>query len=146
MAVFRAYSSKVYRFFEFVKKSPEANQEDRYYTYIHLNPKRTDFQGNLRDKIERKMELLIIFIILNLALYEDDNIKVFRTNPSGIVHYQNQPFTPEWVDEIIQIRSPNDPYLLPKDQFLDLYVRCTDCSRALDAWNIDETSSILDFF
>ena len=146
MAVFRAYSSKVYRFFEFVKKSPEANQEDRYYTYIHLNPKRTDFQGNLRDKIERKMELLIIFIILNLALYEDDNIKVFRTNPSGIVHYQNQPFTPEWVDEIIQIRSPNDPYLLPKDQFLDLYVKCTDCSRALDAWNIDETSSILDFF
>ena len=70
-------------------------------------------------------------MILRIALYESDQIPGFRTNPENKLHYDSIPFTAEWVDEVIEIRTMADPYLMSKEAYLHLYVNCTRCSNAL---------------
>ena len=134
MALFRAYCSKAYRFFEFVKVSPDATSDDARLTFIHLHPLKKDKTGAIRSIWEKKLDLVLVLLIVRLALYETDKILVFPSNKKRMEHYVNVPFSPAWIDEMMETRSPSDPYLLPKHQFLNLYVNCRNCSNAINAW------------
>ena len=141
MALFRAYCSKAYRFFEFVKTSPEISPEAARLTFLHLHPMKKDKSGAPRSVYEKKLDLILVLIIVRLALYETDHVLVFPTNKKRLEHYVNIPFSPAWIEEMMDTRFPSDPYLLPKQQFFHLYVDCQKCSNAINAWEGRDSSN-----
>ena len=132
MALFRAYCSKAYRFFEFAKWSNSPNVAQN--TCIHLHPRMKDKTGEFRSIWEMKLDLLLVLIIVRLALFETDNVPLFPTNRQRIEHYVNVPFSLAWYTEMVETRSSRDPYLLPKEHFVHFYIDRYNCANALDAW------------
>ena len=139
MTLFRAYCSKAFRFFEFAKWSN--SPDDARNTYIHLHPRLKDKTGAFRSAWEMKLDLLLVLIIVRLALFETDNVPLFPTNRQRIEHYVNVPFSLAWYNEMVETRSSRDPYLLPKEHFVQLYVERPNCANALDAWEGRTTPS-----
>ena len=134
IALMRAYCSKIFRFFEFVRTSSEATAEDVKNTFLLLHPFKKDTTGAIRSLWEMKIDITLVLLVLRLIFYETDNITFFSHNKEKIDHYNSLPFTPEWVDEMITVRSDSDPYLLPRRKFLYLYAEGKKCANAIEEW------------
>ena len=121
MGLFRLYSTKVYAFFHYGRKSEAASKKNT----ISLLYTADKDDGNMkRSDWEKKLDLLLVLVTGRLVFYTLDHVSHFECNPDRSLHLSSPFLSDEFMEEMIASRSYNDPYLLPRKSMYFLYTEC----------------------
>ena len=118
MALFRLYSSKVYAFFHYGKRCPAPRQKE---TIALLSTPDKDHNNIKRSTWEKKLDLLLTLICGRLVFYTLDDVSLFECNSEKILYLTEDFLSDAFMEQMIQVRTYQDPYLLPRRMLYRLY-------------------------
>ena len=131
MALYRLFCSKLYCFFHYGK---HAGQPKKRNTITLLHTADRDHNDEKRSSWEKKIDLLLTLIVARVVFYTQDDVSPFDCNPDNLLHLTEDFMTRAYVDQMISARSYKDPYLLPRNDMINLYVN-TNGAKAKAVFN-----------